>query len=419
MKRRFAIALVVVVVLLLLAAAALRWAISPQVLGPRMMALAGQATGLELDAEQFDYRLRGTPQLVVRGMTARLPGGAEPLLEAERVFVSVPWSTLRSRGANLLITRIEIDDPRVQLQPTLSWWAQRPRGDGPLPTLAEGLHVRQGQLQADGWAIEDLSIQLPRFAPQARLGADVSGRYLAETLRAPFRLHVAMTRPETGAGIGVAGTFTLQAERWELPARAVLSTRLEELPAGAGFGLAGLRASASAQHVTADQTSPFALGLAGEGTFAGGTLTLDPAAIALRGQNLIPRLHGRGHLAVGQQLALAMMGEIERWPSAWPTLPAPFDDPDTPLPFELTYRGAPNLDEPLQLQLARDQARFEGRLRLPEVLAWMDGIASGSPLPPLEGRLVAPHVDIAGASLHGVEITIQDDSGQAQAEPQP
>ncbi|MEN1944846.1 hypothetical protein WCE55_13480 [Luteimonas sp. MJ293] len=417
MKRRSAIALVVVVALLLLSALALRWAMRPQVLGPRVMALAGQATELDISADEFDYRLRGTPQLVVRGVSARLPGGAEPLLEAERVFVSVPWSTLRSRGANLLITRIEIDGPRVQLQSALSWWAQRPRGDGPLPTLAEGLHVRQGLLQADGWTIEDLSIHLPRFAPQARLGADVSGRYLTETLRAPFRLHVVMTHPATGAGIGVAGIFTLQAERWELPARAVLSTRLEELPAGAGFRLAGLRVSASAQHVTADQTSPFALGFAGEGAFADGTLTLDPAAIILRGQGLIPRLRGRGHLAVGQQLSLALTGEIERWPSAWPTLPAPFDDPDMPLPFELAYQGAPNLYDPLQLQLAREQARFEGRLRLPEVLSWVDGIASGSPLPPLEGRLVAPRVDIAGASLHGVEITIQDDP--RQAEPQP
>ncbi|MGY0634319.1 hypothetical protein [Luteimonas sp. A478] len=417
MKRRSAIALVVVVALLLLVAVVLHWAMRPQVLGPRVMALAGQATGLDISANEFDYRLRGSPQLVARGVSARIPGAPDTVLEAERVLVSVPWSTLRSRGADPVITRIEVDAPRIQLQPALEWWASRPRGDGPPPVLAEGLHVRRGTLQADTWSVGDLSIRLPRFAQQARLGADIGGRYQAGSLSAPFHLHLAMTRPGMGAGIGVAGTLAPQDSSWRLPTHAVLSTHLKDSPAAAGVQLSALRLSASSRLVSTGKEQPFALGLAGEGAFAEGAFTLQPAALVLRGQAMIPRLQGRGHVAVGHQLELALTGQLERWPATWPELPSPIGDSDAALPFELDYRGASNLSDPLLLRLTRDQARFEGRLRVGELGAWMGDMDSGSPLPPLDGHLSVPRVDIAGAVLHGVEITIEDAPAATGPEP--
>jgi hypothetical protein len=64
--------------------------------------------------------------------------------------------------------------------------------------------------------------------------------------------------------------------------------------------------------------------------------------------------------------------------------------------------------EVASLQLRRDASRFDARFRLPDVLAWLDEIATDSPLPPLQGSLSTPRIEIAGATLEGVEVEIDD-----------
>ena len=81
---------------------------------------------------------------------------------------------------------------------------------------------------------------------------------------------------------------------------------------------------------------------------------------------------------------------------------------NSPLPFVLDYSGAANLSGDTALQLRRDATRFDGRFRLPDVLAWIEAAADGSPLPPIDGRLTTPVLEITGATLHGVEITFDD-----------
>ena len=66
------------------------------------------------------------------------------------------------------------------------------------------------------------------------------------------------------------------------------------------------------------------------------------------------------------------------------------------------------------LRLRRDATEFEASFRLPRVLDWLDAAATGTPLPPLDGRLRTPRLDIAGAQLHGVEMEFAD---QPQASP--
>lgn len=414
MRRRSAIALTVVVVLLV-ATPVLRWSTRPETVGPRILDMAGRALDLEITAEQFEYRVAGGPRLVLRGVHARVPGATAPMIQAERVLVALPWSTLRARGAEPTVSRIELDAPQVQLQAFMAWWSRRARGEGPLPTLSEGLRVDRGRVDGGDWSLRDISIDLPHFAPDARVRGRVRGGYYAPSVQVPFDLRVAVTRPATGAGIGIAGTATPRAGGWRMPATLILSARLGAQD-DAAMRLHGLRLSADARYVSGATMQRFALGFAGESTYADGVLRLAPAALALRGRDLVPRLQARGDVAFGPALEFAWAGRIQGWPAAWPALPPPLAGAGTPLPFSLQYHGAGNLSDPVGLQLEYQRATFNARLRVAEVAAWM-GDDARTPLPPIEGRLEVPRIEVAGASLHGVTVNFEDDTAAGVDQP--
>jgi len=50
------------------------WLLQPQRAGPFLLKRIGLALNLEITARSFDYRLRGTPQLVLDEVVARRPG---------------------------------------------------------------------------------------------------------------------------------------------------------------------------------------------------------------------------------------------------------------------------------------------------------------------------------------------------------
>jgi hypothetical protein len=60
------------------------------------------------------------------------------------------------------------------------------------------------------------------------------------------------------------------------------------------------------------------------------------------------------------------------------------------------------------LRIDRDATHFDGGFRAPEVVSWIDADDAGSPLPPLDGRVTTPSIDLAGAQLQGVEVTLDD-----------
>lgn len=408
MKRRGAIALIVAAALLLAAALSLRWAMRPDVLGPQVLALTGQALGLEISADSFDYRLRGSPQLTARGVAAREPGAATPVLTAERVMVSIPWSTLRARGADPVATRIELDAPHLDLAAFRRWWDARVPGEGPLPTLREGLRVIRGRIDGAGWALQDIRLDLPHFAPGAPLRAAVAGRYAGTgTLQAPFDLQIVMTRPAGDAGLGIAGVVAPRDGDWRLPMRVQASARVAAT--AAATELRRLRLSARALYRTDQTVQPFAFGLAAQGRVSGGAAAFEPLSLDLRGQDMIPRLRGSGRLAFDEALSLALEGAMADWPGAWPALPPPIGDAPGPFPFALQYQGTADLSAPIALQLRHDGTTFDGRLRIAALTEWIAASAAGTPLPPLDGRLQAPRLDLPGASLHGVEILIRDE----------
>ena len=389
------------------------WLLQPERSVPVLLGRVGAALDLDIAATgEHTGRLRGTPQLVLRGVVARERGGGRVLLRAERVLIALPWSTLRSLGDDLVVRRVELVAPRVDLAVLQDWLAKRPPGgETRIPTLTAGLRIRDGRLDsgdAGGWRVDRLAVDLPALHPERAVAARLRGRYVDAGTQLPFDLALALTRPADGAGLGIAGRATVRPEGWELPAAVVLSgpLRLGQAPGEAAFALVPARFGASAVYVAGETRLPFSLGLHGPLRWRDGALRLAPAGVAMRGGDALPSFDAVGALAVGEGLALELRGRLPAWPAGWPALPAPIGASDAPLPFALRYAGALDLSDDIALELARDATRFDGRFRIDDILAWMEA-QDGAPLPPLDARLRAPQLDISGAVLDGVEIEVR------------
>ena len=386
----------------------LRTALQPDRVAGLLMDRAGSALGLQLSARgAAEVTLRGTPRLVLRDLDVREPGARTPLLRARRLLVAVPWSTLRSRGAVLDVQRIELDAPVLDLAALRAWQATRPPSDTRWPTLERGLAVADGRVSGGGWQVDGLQIDLPYFAPGRPVSAHARGRLRTDGTTLAFDLALAMAHAANGAGSAVSGTLGLAQGDWSLPMRMRASGPLHMGDAGA-IRIAPLRLRASARYISGDTRLPFALGVHGPLRFDGETWTLAPADVAMRGTTLLPEFDARGAFAFGRRLALRMRGMLPEWKQAWPALPPPLGQSVSPLPFALRYAGPLDASGVATLRLRRDAATFDGHLRLPEVLAWANAGATGTPLPPIAGRVSAPRIEVSGATLEGVQVEFED-----------
>lgn len=373
---------------------------------------AGDALGLEITATgAAEYRIRGTPTLVVRDVVALIPGTTVPVLTADRVLLSMPWSTLRGRLQELDFTRIELDAPVLNLDALQDWLATRPPGDGRVPTLREGIVVADGTIVADGWRIEAVDLTLPSLHADRPVHAHATGQYVTGETRIPFDLHGVLERPAPGHAIGVAGIATLVRQDMRMPARLSMGGTWEA--DDAGWGIARMKLGMTATYESDEQRMRFALGLFGPLRQADGRTSLAPVHVALRpigatASSPLPPLDAAGSLVVAEGLDLRLAGTLERWPATWPALPAPLDDATAPTGFDLRYAGDFALDDVASLSLVRGAANADARLRLPDITAWIDTASQGSPLPPLDATASVPRLEIAGATLHGVELTLDD-----------
>lgn len=364
-----------------------------------------------------EYRLRGVPQLVVRDVSVAAPGSDTPdvpMLHADRMLVSLPWKTIRSRGADLEINRIELDAPTLHLPSLLRWLDTRPPGDSKVPRITDGVRIVRGRLDGDGWYVDGLALDLPALHADRAIDAQIGGTVHLDALQAPFRLRVHADRAVDARALQARGTLavvhasgrldtTLQAD----------ATRIDaDMP---GFALSPLRIAIDARWQGKDTADalPFLLGLHGALHVGGdgNVLGFAPMGIALRGEGVVPDLLAGGRVALGERLTLALDGRIAGWPDAWPALPPPLSDSTRPLPFALRYDGPADASAPIALRLEHEHARFDGEARIAALLGWLDAISTGSPLPPLRGRLTADRVEVSGAMLEGVEITFDDGSG--------
>lgn len=387
------------------------WLLQPPRAGRALLALAGDTLGLELQAEAIDWQLRGTPRLDLRGLVAREPGAPRALLRARRVFVALPWHTLCTRGADLTVQRIALDAPVLDLPALQHWLAGRPPGETRLPTLVDGLRVRDGRIDNDDWRIEALAIDLPALHPRQPLRVDVRGRYVAGTLTLPATLALSLDTPQRllerqPAPLSARGRLEFSGAGWRMPAQVFLAGPLR---IGRDSALMQpVRLGLDARYQSAGGSTAFRLGLAAPMAFNDARWRFVPASVVLEGDPQVPRASARGSLSLGARLRLQLAGEIAAWPAGWPPLPAPLHASSTPLAFTLAYDGAPDASGPARLTLRRDATALEAGFRLPEMRAWLDAGASGSPLPPLAGTLTTPRLVLDGVTLDGVQLQLDD-----------
>ena len=144
---------VVLIVSLALLALALHWFSRPQRVADLILAQAGDALDLEITAAgASDYRLYGSAMLVIRDVVVREPKSKALVLRAERLLLELPWSTIRSRGADLTVKRVELDAPVLDLAALQKWQASRPPSEpARMPRLTDGLHIVRGEVIGGGW----------------------------------------------------------------------------------------------------------------------------------------------------------------------------------------------------------------------------------------------------------------------------
>lgn len=398
--------LIAAAALVLLAALFVYWGTRPQRVAALAMSQIGSALGLEITATgASEYQFRNGVRLVLRDVVAREPGAATPLLRAGRIDVAAPWSTLRSQGEVLAITHVELDAPVIDVRALQHWFAARPEGEQRTPTLSDGLRVRDGRVVGDGWWVDAIALDVPRVLPDRSVDVRMSGRAVVGTARMSFALTLAMTKPANDAMLRGQGTLGYEQADRRLASRLWLSGPLH---VGAGdVRIAPLRFSTHARYTQGAMTFPLAFALNGPLRVQGTTIALSPAGVALRGSDFVPDFDARAAFAYSTQAALHLDGTLATWPDTWPALPPPIGQSRSPLPFVLDYRGPFDLSDTTHLQLTRDATHFDGRFRLPQVLAWIDAPPT-SPLPPLSGTIDTPRVDIAGAVLEGVEVRMDD-----------
>lgn len=394
-------------IILAVLVAVLAWLMQPPRATGFLLARIGDALGLRIIATgAVDYRLRGTPQLLLHDVVAQRPGDASPLLRAERIFVSLPWRTIRAAGDDLTVQRIELDAPILDVQALQRWLASRPPSETRIPTLRDGLHVVRGRIVNHDWTIDGIELALPSLSPTAPVQTKLRGRYLDPPTRIPFDFDIAMSKPANNAGIAAIGGMTIEGDGWKMPARVHLSGPLQL--GDDSVHMSPAKIGIAARYIADASELPFTLGAFGPLLFDEAVWSLDPAALVVRGTGAIPHADARGALALGRRLVLRLQGKIAGWPTTWPVLPPPLSASATPLSFALDYADRTDFSGPATLQVQRDDTTLDARFKLPAVLDWIDADTNRSPLPPLQGRLRTPRIDVAGAQLEGVDIEFDD-----------
>lgn len=368
-RRRWPWVLAVLAVLLAVGGWWIDRQLEPNRLTARVLGMVGDSLGLELTIDGTpEYALRPEPRLVLPNLIARQPGATKPVLTAARAEVSLPWDTILD-GSTLVITRVDLRKPVLDLAALSAWQATRPAAPFEVPTFTKGLQVEDGVVLGDGWSITGLALEVPELAPEAPVEAKVAGTFLQDDTTLAFDASLTLARA------GLASELT-----------AAVTGRLR----------------------TGDLDVPLTLGFDGAFDATTETTFLSIRTLGVESESPLPDFNARGKASLGDGMTLSLTGLLPGWPEGWPALPEPLSGSESPFDFTLEYDGATDFSAPLSLTLVRDQTRLETQVAVPEMLSWLDR-PDASPLPPMVGKLETPTLSVGGATLEGVRVTIEDD----------
>jgi AsmA protein len=114
-----------------------------------MLQTQAHDAGLQLNlAQPASPTLFPRPALDLQGITLSAQGANAPILLAARGRLALPWRTVF--GGPTVITKLEIDSPRVDLDALQAWLAAlpaQPRGTPPdIPRIDTGISISRGSL---------------------------------------------------------------------------------------------------------------------------------------------------------------------------------------------------------------------------------------------------------------------------------
>lgn len=363
--RRWLVVLGVLAILALGVAWFVNRQLEPTRLTATVLDRVGKALQLQIGFEGMpEYALRPEPRLLLPGLrVAGLDG--KPFLTAARAEISLPWATIT--GDEPVITRLQIEQPVLDLAGLQRWIAARPPTPFKLPTLTHGLQVYDGTLVGAGFVVRALSLELPTLRTGDPADLAANGRLEMGDTRLGGQLSLHLDTP------GLASPYKL--------------------------GFAG----------TLQQSpKPLAFRLDAVGRFAStdASFSLDADTLSLAGDSPLPHLAGMATLRSAKTLQLDFSGLLRDWPAVWPRLPEPLASQTTNLPVIVTYAGRNDLSDPLALRVAKPPTTLDATLRVPELRAWLLATTT-SPLPPIAGTLKTPVLAFDGITLEGVEAEVR------------
>lgn len=365
--RRWLPVLAVALALIVVAAWWIDRQLEPRRLTTLVLAQAGKSLGLQLGfSGEPEYALKPEPRLLIPGLTVRGPDG-KLFLSADRAEISLPWSTIK--GDAPVITRIELERPRLDLAGLQRWLATRPEKPFELPTLSKGIVVVDGTVIGDGYRLESLHASLPRLKTGEPAELAARGRFERADTQVDFDATVALPTP------GLRSAYSLDA-----------NGALQRKPQPLKFAL-----TSKGRYDIVDAAS---------------TVVVD--SMAVKGDSPIPGFSAQGKLVLAKRLGFDINAMLTQWPKEWPALPEPLASEKGGLPVSMSYLGAKDLSGPVSLRVERGETLLDARLRVAEVLAWVDAPV-GSPLPPLVGTLKTPRLVFGGVEMEGVEVEVRAD----------
>lgn len=374
--RRWLVTLSVLAVVLAIGGWWINRQLEPQRLTAILLKKAGDALQLQLKFQGTpEYALKPEPRLLIPDFTAASSVDGKVFLSAKRAEISLPWATIT--GGEPVITRIELQQPVLDMSGLRRWMATLPKKPFELPTLSKGLKLSNASIHDDSYSLTGLALELPRLKTGEPAHLDARGRFRQDQTVVDFKMALEATTP------GLESDFRL---------------------AGSG----DLQQSPKPLHFTVQTSGHYA---ATDAAFS-----LQANLLKFDGAAPLPRIDGKAQLKLAQQMQWRFDGVLLEWPKTWPALPEPLAANTGRLPVQLSYLGKSDLSDPLSLLVSREPTVLQATLRIAEVRRWL-ARSDDSPIPPINGTLRTPMLKFDGIELQGVEMEVSDGAASPATAP--